>query len=390
MPLTLLLDLGRQPVSNCYVRSGDEAPTKQLLLGQCDGCGLLQLCNPFTEVDLFTFVPKWIRYREPEDHLDQLTSILCQRLGNHGGPVAGLTYIDTPVLDRLRERGYVTHSLDLVNAPKDAHCGIETMLHQVQQGHWTPGGREFDLVVARHVLDHARDLPSFLAFVASCLSAGGMVVFEVPDSAVFLEAKDYLMLWESHANYFTKATLERVLSVNGFEVRFSQRFTSAAGAVLIAICAKSIPDKVVPTSEPDASDVHQIASFVQGFPEARDACTARLREIKRKHRVVALFGAGHLGSLFVNIFGLRSFVDFAVDDDPNKSGLALPGSNLSILPTDAICDRDVCFVLLAANLASEDALAVRLQQKRSGLRLGSIYVKSPLSLLRLGEASPRE
>ncbi len=114
--------------------------------------------------------------------------------------------ISAHVVEACRERGY------------DAHVGtLEQMPFE--------DGR-FDLIVMKHVLEHARSPAQALAEARRLLAPGGVLVVAVPDveywkySVYEARAKGYRgkLGWEHHV-YYSARTLERMLEQHGFQVR---------------------------------------------------------------------------------------------------------------------------------------------------------------------------
>ena len=102
-----VLDLGRQPVSSHFVASAQAKGVEHALaLAVCHACGIVQLARPFPAVDL---VPPhgWMTYREPESHLDAVTTRILDLEGvNTSAVIAGLTFKDQSTLDRFRARDF--------------------------------------------------------------------------------------------------------------------------------------------------------------------------------------------------------------------------------------------------------------------------------------------
>jgi hypothetical protein len=101
-----------------------------------------------------------------------------------------------------------------------------------------------------------------------------------------------------------------------------------------------------------------------------------MRVLRSEFSVIALLGAGHIGNLFLNLHDLAEFLDFAVDDDPRKSGLKLPGSGLAIWTGGSLAGTSKLLILLAVNPSSEDRTIARLQPLHPTARFASIFASS--------------
>jgi SAM-dependent methyltransferase len=76
-------------------------------------------------------------------------------------------------------------------------------------------GRRYDLVVARHVLEHIETPVAFMAQLAERLAPGGELWIEVPDLDATLERELWSNLYQLHCNYFCALTLDALAAGAG-------------------------------------------------------------------------------------------------------------------------------------------------------------------------------
>lgn len=358
----LKLDAGAIPISNAYLAGAETiAPTKPLLVGECLNCLLLQLCEPFTDVDLADQIPAWIRYKEPEGHLDALAEQIRGKLpvGTKDGRC--FSYIDESLLERLE-----------LDATSDDERGIEPLLAETVGG-VSPSSS--DLILARHVLDHARDLGAFLAHLKDSLTENGLICFEVPDSRVYLnDSPEHLMLWESHANYFTPASLRNVLVSRGFAVESCEAVTADSSHVIVALCRRGEP------STERVSKDFSADAFANDFANRKTQVRSALERVRNEGKTIAMVGGGHIGSLFLNLFDVGDLLEFVVDDDPQKVDLRLPGSGLEIFPSEAVVERGIGFLLMSVNQHLEPRVIERFHGMNPDFAFGSIFRSSDLAV----------
>ena len=83
---------------------------------------------------------------------------------------------------------------------------------------------KFDLIVARHVLEHSLDPIKFLKNIKESLSSNGIAYIAVPDQdnprKVLRDYNDYLQYWYRvvHTYYFNKSTLFKLLTKIGLKM----------------------------------------------------------------------------------------------------------------------------------------------------------------------------
>lgn len=359
--LVLVVDAGLQPIGNRFLKTPDAAEAAYpLRVVQCRGCGMLQMREPFPAHELLPAYD-WVTYSEPEDHLDELADTIRALPGiTPESVVAGVSFKDDTTLDRLTARG-IAHRwrLDLredlqLDWVHGGH-GAETL-----QAYLTPEaarriakrrGRA-DVLLVRHVAEHAYHPRAFYAAFAELIKPGGYIVIEVPDCQRALDTGDCTTLWEEHTLYFTPATFQQGLRIAGLEPVFFRNYVYPFENSLVAIL------RVAPPGPADAAvaaeECARGAGFAARLETRRVAFRKYLEEYQRTTGRIAMFGAGHLAVTFLTIMNAPGLIDFVVDDNPNKRGLYMPGSRLPIVGSDVLLSRtDVTLCLLGLNPLSE-------------------------------------
>lgn len=391
--LELLLDFGPQPLCNRFLPEPSAAEVRYpLQLGQCPSCGLLQLIQPVPAAILRP--PKPMRYNEAESHLDRLVDRLTALPGvAPEARVCGLTGKDASTIDRLKRRGFANAACldprrDL--GVEDAAAGLETIQERISAGalDGLANHREAcQLVIARHILEHAHDLRRFVDGVRGLLAPGGYLVFEVPDFTNSLLEGNYSTLWEEHVVYLTKATFPAVLQRLGFQVRETLTYPSPIEDLLVGVVQAGEQGCAAAHEVDLAEERARAQAYAARLPAVRDAWARALAGERGAGGQVALLGAGHPAIMFLNLLRLQGAIDFAVDDDPAKCGWWLPGSHLPVCPSEALYARPARLCLISVAAEQEDKVLRRHRRfLESGGRLASIFPGSELAFsLPLGQ-----
>jgi cupin fold WbuC family metalloprotein len=384
-----LLDLGRQPPSNGYRRAGAaDTAAHPLRLGQCSNCALIQLEDPMPPDMVRSRFP-WLTYNEPEGHLDQLAArIACLAGIDAGSSAMGLTYKDDTTLARLaRCADLRTRRID----PR-GELGIEAEtpgLETLQAAFDGPrvaaiaarGGR-VDLLIARHVLEHAHRPTAFLDAISRLVSADGYLVIEVPDSRKFLDAHDYSFVWEEHTTYFTPYSLAALLARAGLDVLEMIEYPYPYEDSLVAIARiRRSAIRHDRTAQIPVDEWARAAGFARAFDHSRRGLHNQLERLSADGIRIAMFGAGHLAAKFINFHGLAAHIACVIDDSPHKQGLVMPGSGIPIVSSGVLGDGQIDLCLSALSPESESKVLAkwpRLARDPSAFR--SIFALSDRSI----------
>ncbi len=341
----MALDLGNAAVCSRYPESvGQAVPRIPFRLGACGNCGLIQLLDT-PDIEWLKPPGQFAQFREPERHLDDLAAAIVRQVPRQDGLVMGLSYKDGPLVDRLRALGMArTVVLDRdkdwrLHSPRD---GIETM-QQTVTPEWARTIRDrhgtADILCVRHILEHVHNISVFLAGCRTLMAPGGWVLFETPGCDLEFARGDVGSLWEEHLMYFSSGSLRRGLSRNGFACRWVGSYPYSVDDCLAAF------GQFVGASGPESASGNAGDAQLQEFQRARTRLRSRLqdcaRQVAAQGRKIALWGAGHRTSTFVELLPATELVACIIDDDPAKQGKFLPGSGLPILSAEALTTQAI-------------------------------------------------
>ncbi len=351
------LDLGELPACNRFTRPPAPVETHRLAMSGCAACGLVQLAvSPFAE----RIVPRvpWIKYNEPDRHLDDVAEKIGTALAGDCRSALGLGPFEAPLLDRLAFRGVKIDAADLLARPDaattpDRYPYLETIQARLNAGGFANLSEKYGLVSLRYVLEHSHDPLAALAAIKPLIAPGGMLLIEVPDCRKFLERLDYSFIWEEHVVYLTQETLTGLARRAGYEVATLLSYEGPLEDALVALLRPTIePFALTPSASPQL-----FSRYREEFTPIRDAYRSRLAIEAAAGQKVAVFGVGHQAIMFVNALGLSPYVAMMVDDDPVKQGHAAPGTATEIVSSAAmLSDPSVSLCLLAVGPRAEPAV----------------------------------
>lgn len=368
------IKFGLQPPSNRYESPAVQNDVHPLELGICTSCGLMQLIDPMP-VDMVRSRYEWIRYNEPEFHLDDLLEQLSALPDiTSGSNITGLTYKDESTLARFAKKGFT--NLNYTQMPvyqnNPGHfAGLETIQQIVTEGNDFGLDKGIDLLMVRHVLEHAHDLKTFLVNIAKNVKKGGYLVFEIPDSKKFLKHRNYCFIWEEHIVYFTDVTLRYFFERNGFEVVNIFRYEAPLEDSLVALVRNTTqePATVLPVR---GKELVVMDSFVKDFPTVKKIHCEFLEKAKNDGKRAAVFGAGHLAAKYINFFELQDLVYCVIDDSKDKEGLSMPGTSVPIKNSATLAETDICLLALSPE-SQQKVLSLKRDLIKAGGKFYSIF-----------------
>jgi C-methyltransferase C-terminal domain/Putative zinc binding domain/Methyltransferase domain len=381
------IDVGSHPVASRFLDERDAPETgHRLALGQCGHCGTIQMMRPVDHEALIP--PVFIPAREPEEHLDQVVEQIVALPGVTTDSVIGaLTYKDDTTVDRFMRKGFTkTWRVDLSADLGITHpaANIETVQKRTEPSRMAAIAARrgaADVLIVRHITEHAEDPNAFVAGLAAMVKPGGIIMVEVPDCSTNLELGDYCMVWEEHALYLTPATFEQLLSIGGFETISSEVHPRPFENSLVYLGRKLREPAAVAIAPAARAEAGWLADYAARYEPAKRELRSLLERVRRERGPIALFGAGHLAHAFANFMDVADLIDFVADDTPEKQGRFLPGARLPIVPSAALVERKIALCLLALSINNEGAVMKRNQAFiDAGGEFRSIFRASTISI----------
>lgn len=336
-------------------------PTGEIAISGCEDCGLLtnttfdaphhDYTASYEEVQAFS--PRFVAYAT------DLAERLTERHGLRGGHVFEIGCGQTDFLRILCDvAGATAEAVDPSWRPSD--------LPQEWRGRISVArsffdraaiGTRPDLVVCRHTLEHVHDVRWFLAELREALAPWPEtpVVFEIPETARILRAVAFWDVYYEHCSYFTPGSLARAFRHAGFrptalELGFDDQY-----ALVTAVAGEG--GETLALEEPASAMDREASLFAGKLDEQRAYWVERLGSLHAAGKTSAIWGAGSKGVGFLAALGLGPEVACAVDLNPSKHGMYLPGTGHEIVPPERLLELrpDVVVVMNPAYLAEISA-----------------------------------
>jgi len=361
------LDLGVFPLSHdlSLLADSNENFSRKIPfhLVQCPRCALAQtLESPRPE----SLLPReeWVRFSEPELHLDDLAEqILALRDFSSGSSLGGLSSKDDSLLERFSTKGIqniwrIDPENDVGFSGNSAGVAwIQEALNSSLAGRIRRDRGRSDLLIARHFLEHVPNIGVFSEAARELLNPGGLFLVEVPDCGQGLEIGDVSILWEEHHICFTSATLERSLILSGFDIllRHKYRLPNETCLVVVATPRRAGDSNSSQPTSPSACEFDFLNSYVSQFP-IRRLFLRNLLETWRAVGPIAIYGAGHHTNTFIHALGIHDLIALVIDDNPHKTGRFIPGSAIPVFPSGSLKFPEVAVCLSSLGFAAEQRM----------------------------------
>lgn len=380
--LSLLMDLGPQPIAHRFLEKPEEEFKHPLTLHYCENCGLGQVIDPVSPEILYKGYNYCFSEWKPEPHRQTELDLICAHKQN--AKIFEIGCNDGLFLEQLKLRGQAvcvglepnSFAKKFATEQRGLHV-YETFLDEATCNDALSKFGKFDLVMARQVLEHVPDIRLFFKCVDMLLKDDGMVFIDVPDVGPGLKVGDCTIAWEEHVNYFTDNVLNNLLDRHGFTPVEEKKFNYSGGTLAVLARRKTASDVFKPS--------HEYLPYSRTFAARVSEYGGRLRQALSKARSrfdqVVIFGVGCRACALVNGQDLGGLIDFAVDDQVERQGKLMPGSQLEIKsPVVLQKPGTKSLVILAVNQENEEKVMTKTKAACADSEVTFLIVMGPTDI----------
>lgn len=379
--LTNYLNLGDQPLANSFsIEPGAELPKFPLRVNYCSECSysqLSELVDPTLLFEDYLYVSG--TSQTLKDHFAALARDCVSRLRNDNRvSVLSIGCNDATDLQAFQGLGCDVKGCDPAAnlRPASAAKGIE-----VEVAYWNEEvalrlGRKFDVILGCNVLAHNYDPVGFLKACKLALAPAGIVVIEFPLWTNSVKSVDVGQVYAEHLGFHVLRSIAKLAEKAGLRIDDIMEFPDIHGGTVRIVMDSD-------AREPHCSKFRSMLKTekVQGFHDLGTYTTFAENVTKNIFALISAvnvqkqigysvigYGAAAKTSTILNSAPGFIKIDSVVDDAPMKVGRFIPGSEIPILPTDALKDQPglLAIVIFAHNFKDEIIKKIKAQRPNPG------------------------
>jgi len=364
------LNLGLRPIVN-KLTFNTALDCKQYLIEMtiCDSCGLHQLLHEIEESEFYTDYMTPSNWKK-EPHVSKLVEHLLD-LVNLDDLIIDIGCNDGKFLLELERRGFtklhgVEPTKNMARHAQEAGLKVTNDYFDMELAkNLVREHGEFKVVIVRQVLEHIVDIKGFLDSARSLLSDRGVLVIEVPDSEINFSHSDY-GVWEEHVNYFTQASLTRILEEMGWEIKKWYRSVFSGWCQTFIATPSEVrhqeENKLI-RAEVD-SEVSDFDLWTANYIIFKNKVNGAVNKLIGESGRVGLFGVGSRSISTLFSIDLINRLTSAYDDSQEKVGKYIPNAKIKISSTASVDDDEIDLLLLGVNYENEATILQRFQSNR--------------------------
>jgi hypothetical protein len=213
---------------------------------------------------------------------------------------------------------------------------------------------DVDAIVHSHVFEHIYNPDMFVKHLADFLPTGKRLVFSVPNMRIMLQRKYTNCLNFEHTAYLSEQYIDYLLVKHGFVICEKKYFLDDHSVFYSAIRSdKAIPVKL--SSELYNVNKNLYLDYIEFHERLVNNINQQL-QAKTKSKIF-LFGA-HVQAQYLIGFGLDlSKVDVILDNDPQKIGKRLYGTDKIVASPSILQGMEAPVVIIRAGTFTDEIVA---------------------------------
>ena len=366
--LKKILDLKKQPSSNSLRRNIRDKEYKiPLVLLFCNDCSTVQLsstANPKYLFDHYVWVTKTSKSAKDYSNLfcDRIlkktkkNSFIVEIASNDG------TFLKPFIIKKRKVLGVDPAKNIARMANKD---GVKTLpeffnincAKKIIKSH-----DKADIVFARNVIPHVKDIHSIIEGMSALLSENGTAVIEFHYSKIIQDELHYDSIYHEHLFYFTITTITNLLKKYGLNAYDVDKSPISGGSLVLYFSKENIKPNKKLIAMLNLEKTKKVNSYLSWIKFAKQSTKhalkfkETLKKLKTKYDLIG-YGASARSSTLLNFSGIdNSIISKIIDKNKLKRNKFTPGSGIKILDYENIIEKISNYnlvVILAWNFKNE-------------------------------------
>jgi len=366
--LKKILDLTDQPPANSLYKAGDAKPPKvPLKLLFCNDCSAVQLDSSVDPKYLFSRYV-WVTgtSKTAEDHSIFFSKTALKYFnGSTNLRVMEVASNDGTFLQPFKSNGCEILGVDPAKniAEEATRKGIPTIGEFFSESLANDIVRdkgEQDIVFARNVLPHVKEIHSVVKGINISLKNNGLGIIEFHDAGLILDELHYDSIYHEHLFLLSLKTISELLKRYSLFV-FDIHKSPISGGSWIIFFSKQKKEKSTNLISAEENDKLRKVDTLQRWEnfasESKKHCLQLRKTIKQYEGKILAYGASARSSTLINFCGLSDAdISAIIDKNPLKHGLLTPGSNIPIISFEEgmkFIEKTEIILLLAWNFENE-------------------------------------
>lgn len=351
--LTLILDLGNQPLANALRPISDTSGESRfpLRLFKCDNCSLIQI-DVNVDPRLMFSDYNWVTGTSVTSvqHCQNFVEMSIKQAGILPDSLLEVGSNDGTLLSAYSEAGVPR----LVGVDPASNVAINyasnifaenVFFNSLSAAQMRQKYGKFDIVVARNVFSHIPDFVDVIEGVETLLHSDSVFFMEFHWAYDFLRGLHYDSIYHEHTYYHSITSVRKVLEKSGLQIFDAFKSPISGGSVVIASspkCRKSTLELDDLVNLELSAKLEEKSTWIE-FGQSSRENIEKMKNIlnSRVDKKICAFGASARSSTILNAIGPAADRILSIgENNPRKWGKFTPGFPIPIEPVEKMLSKN--------------------------------------------------
>ena len=371
----IFLDLGMSPMANSFLKHTELntiEPHYPLCAYVCSKCFLVQLDEFEKPQEIFSNYAYFSSFSTTwTDHVEKFVNQLINKFkidkekhvieiaSNDGYLLQHFKKKDIPILGIEPAKNIASYAESKGIPTINKFFGTDTAQELSQND------QKADFLIAFNVLPHVPNLNDFVNGLKTLLNHNGILIIQFSAYLLkLIELNEFDMVYHEHFSYFSLGTLKKIFSESKLKIFDVEELPIHGGSLRVyithennnlyekSICVDQLLEKEKQFGLLEISTYENLAKNIQNVKQ--DICNFFISARKENKKIVC-YGAPAKGNTLLNFCEVgKDFIEYAVDRNPHKQNLFLPGTHIPIYsPEKVLSTKPDYLLILPWNLKDE-------------------------------------
>jgi methylation protein EvaC len=363
MTKKVFLNLGKQPVTNSYLKNLDNLDKEyfyDLKVTYNEGNNLVSLKNFIKPSMMFNskYAHRASSSKTMQLHFKELSNeckkkikdIKCLEIGSNDGVfIKNFSKKYTVAVEPCSNLAKLTEDMGYTTYPVFWNQKISNKI-------LTKHGKR-NLIFSANTMSHIEDLDEVFSSIKKLLDKDGIFIFEDPYILSVLQNNSYDQFYDEHAHLFSSLSVTNLIKKFELRVFDAKVLNVHGGSIRFYICHKNGKHKKTKSVikilnhelKNKINKFQTYKTFANKVKRSKDKLLKILKNIKKTKKLIVGYGATYKSSTIYNYCNINStLIDYIVDTTKNKQNKFTPGSHIKILPPSKGLNSEIKYIFLSA------------------------------------------
>ena len=371
----IFLDLGMSTLANAFLKPTElniTEPRYPLCAYVCSNCFLVQIDEFVKPQELFSNYSYFSSFSVTwNEHIEEFVSCLTNRfLIDKQKHVIEIASNDGYLLQYFKKKRIqilgiepaknIANYAESVGIPTiNKFFGVD-VAQELVQNDW-----KADFLIAFNVLPHVPDLNDFTNGLKILLNHDGVIIIQF--SAYLpklIELNEFDMIYHEHFSFFSLHVLQKIFSNLKLKIFDVEELSIHGGSLRVYITHENnnlyqksirVDQQLEKEKQFGLLEISTYENFAKNIQIVKQDIHNFFVSAKKENKKIVCYGAPAKGNTLLNFCGIgKDFIEYAVDKNPHKQELFLPGTHIPIhSPEKVLSTKPDYLLILPWNLKDE-------------------------------------